>query len=215
MLFTYNDTVSLKQEHQFAQNIDRVGPHKYFYDVLSNYWLIRFLASRLGSSFHTQLRQSLSSQHLRFFKSVSSFLFREHPWCPPVRTCKMLISLYKTMITRQIRPLHYTRGSPVPCIGSSLVWDWDSQAQVQVHVSPDLLEFVDAGAATLVAAGAGDGAIEERHQRHHQGQQGGGHLLRQGHRHQRSLNLVTEVYVILALQQLSLPEIQRFLKKDH
>ena len=59
----------------------------------------------------------------------------------------------------------------------------DCQAQVQVRVSPDLLEFVDAGAATLVAAGAGDGAIEERHQRHHQGQQGGGHLLRQGHRH--------------------------------
>ena len=31
---------------------------------------------------------------------------------------------------------------------------------------PYLLQFIDAGAAALVAAGAGDGAIEERHQRH-------------------------------------------------
>ena len=91
----------------------------------------------------------------------------------------------------------------------------DCQAQVQVQVSPDLLELVDAGAAALVAAGARDGAVEERHQRHHQGQQGSGHVLRQGHRHQRRLNLVTEVYVILALQQLSLPEIQRLLNKDY
>ena len=82
------------------------------------------------------------------------------------------------------------------------------------NFSPDLLELIDAGAAALVTAGAGDGAVEEGRQGHHQGQQGGGHLLRQGHRHQRSLNLVTKARVILALQQLSLPEIQRLLNID-
>ena len=80
---------------------------------------------------------------------------------------------------------------------------------------PDLLEFVDAGAAALVAAAAGDGAVEERHQAHHQAQQGRGHVLRQGHRHQRALYLVMEPGVILSVQQLSLPKIERLLNSDY
>ena len=88
--------------------------------------------------------------------------------------------------------------------------------QIYFPVSaPDLLELIDAGAAALVTAGAGDGAVEERHQGHHQAQQGRGHMLRQGHRHQRALDLVMEAGVILSLQQLSLPKIERLLNSDY
>ena len=65
---------------------------------------------------------------------------------------------------------------------------------------PYLLQFIDAGAAALVAAAAGDGAVEERHQAHHQVEERGGDLLGQGDRHQGTLHLVTEVGVILTLQ---------------
>ena len=73
---------------------------------------------------------------------------------------------------------------------------------------PDLLQIIDGGAAAVMATVAGNAAVEETDHGDHESEHSADHVSSQCHAANHAVNLVSKLWVISPVHQLSEPQSQ-------